>query len=110
MSRRRPLSPILRDAFAHQKQLRNEFSLLRTQQYMDAEAATNGVLLNADGKRLGINPMHLFTHNRAFAHRYASEELLEWWLDHPRMTYPDFERQSYEPAPDDYYDWEQIPA
>jgi hypothetical protein len=110
MSRNRPLSPILRDAFAEQKRLRAELGMMRLQAYIDAEAATNGALLNREGRRRRIDPMSLFTHNRYYANRYASDELLEWWQDHPRITYPDYEQQSYEPAPDGYYDREQICA
>ena len=110
MSRGRPLSPILRDAFAHQSRLRDEFGLLRLQQYIAAETATNGALLNADGRARGIDPMRLFTGNHAYAYRYASEELRDWWAHHPRMTFPEYERQTYEAAPDDYYDWEPLSA
>lgn len=104
MSRNRPLSPILRDAFAEQKRLRDEFSLVRTQSYLDAEAATNGALLNPEAIRRGIDPLTLFTGNRYYARRWASEELLEWWERHPRMSFPEYERQVYEPAPDGYYE------
>lgn len=110
VSRGRPLSPILRDAFEHQRRLRDEFSALRLQQYLDAENATNGALLNADGRRRRIDPMQLFTSNHTFAYRYASEELRDWWAHHPRMTFPEYERQSYEAVPDDYYDWDQLRA
>ncbi|OZB81568.1 MAG: hypothetical protein B7X41_16760 [Microbacterium sp. 14-71-5] len=78
------------------------------QQYIDAENATNGALLNAAGRRRRIDPMRLFLSNRAFAYCYASEELRDWWAEHPRITFPDYERQVYEAPPDDYYDtgWE----
>ncbi|OZB80560.1 MAG: hypothetical protein B7X32_19130, partial [Microbacterium sp. 13-71-7] len=96
MSRGRALSPILRDAFAHQRRLRDDFSAVRLQQYIDAENATNGALLNAAGRRRRIDPMRLFLSNRAFAYCYASEELRDWWAEHPRITFPDYERQVYE--------------
>ncbi len=103
MSRGRPLSPILRDAFAHQRRLREEFGLLRLQNYIAAETETNGALLNPRGREAGIDPMRLFSGNRSYAYAYASEELVEWWRSHPRMTFPEYEKQMYEaePEPDD---------
>lgn len=74
--------------------------MLRLNAYIAAETETNGALLNVKGRAAGIDPMRLFTGNRSFAYCYASEELVEWWETHPRMTFPDYERQMYEPEPD----------
>lgn len=108
MSRGRPLSPILRDAFEHQRRLREEFRTHRLHAYIAAETHTNGCLLNAEGRARGIDPMTLFIRNRAYAYRYASEELRDWWEQHPRVTFPEYERQMYEAVPDDYYDMQLI--
>lgn len=110
MSRGRPLSPILRDAFEHQKRLRAEFTELRWNHFMAAEEATRGALLNRKGIAAGIDTLRLFTSNRAFAYCYASEELIEWWAEHPRMTFPEYEKQMYEPEPEleESYGWVEM--
>ncbi|MGN7187556.1 hypothetical protein [Microbacterium enclense] len=96
------MSPILGAAFEEQKRLREEFRALRTQQYIAAETATNGALLNQKGRRARIDPMRLFESNAAFAYCYASEELIDWWHSHPRMTFPEYERQMYDSVPHEF--------
>ena len=51
-----------------------------------AEAATNGNMLNRKGRERGISDRALFTSDEAYARRYASEELMNHWQDHPRPT------------------------
>lgn len=48
---------------------------------------------NAEGRRRGIDPVSLFMGPARRAEKWASEELLEWWRSHPRMTYQAFERR-----------------
>ncbi|GAB3437442.1 phage minor capsid protein [Actinophytocola sediminis] len=55
-----------------------------------AEAATNGYLLNAEGQRRGMDPRDLWRQNEAFARRWASDELKEWWDANGRMTFDVF--------------------
>lgn len=62
-------------------------------QWADAENATAGVLLNKAGQAKNIDPRTLFTGPPGPALRYASEELLRWWGDHPRLTFPAFKAQ-----------------
>lgn len=64
--------------------------------YAQYEAAAEGcreALVNAAGRRKGIDPISLFMGNAARARAYASPELLEWWETHPRVTFADFEAQ-----------------
>lgn len=58
--------------------------------YFSAEAATNGYLLTAEGQRAGINARDLWRNNEAFARRWASDELKEWWDQHGRVTFDEF--------------------
>jgi hypothetical protein len=54
--------------------------------WTEAEAATNGNMVNRKGLARGVDDRTLFTSDEAYARRYASEELLAWWQDHPRPT------------------------
>ncbi|MBF4574702.1 hypothetical protein [Frondihabitans sp. VKM Ac-2883] len=76
--------------------MRAEYEQIRENAYQRAEEATNGYLLNARGKRAGIDPYSLFMGNRARAYAYASEELIAHWEKHPRLTLADWEAQSIE--------------
>lgn len=55
-------------------------------QWLQAEAATNGYMLNAAGKRAGIDERTLFTGPAARVNKYASPELLEYFARHGRPT------------------------
>ncbi|WP_348665909.1 hypothetical protein [uncultured Microbacterium sp.] len=57
------------------------------------DSRCRGALLNAEGRARNIDALSLFMGNTARAHRYASEELREWWETHPRVTFAMFERQ-----------------
>lgn len=54
--------------------------------WLQAEAATSGVMLNKRGRALGISDRSLFRGPEARARKYASEELTEYWRTHPRPT------------------------
>lgn len=54
--------------------------------YVDAEAATKGNMLNRRGREAGIDERTLFRGPESRARKYASEELLNYWEDHPRPT------------------------
>jgi hypothetical protein len=95
-------SPIFAAAAAMWRQTRAEFEIVRENAYQRAADECNGVLLNARGKRADIDPYSLFIGSEVRAHAYASEELLEFWRSHPRLTYAEFERQYTE-----YYDDEE---
>jgi hypothetical protein len=55
-------------------------------QWLAAEAATNGYLLNRAGQRSGIDERSLFTGPESRVLKYASAELIEWFQCHPRPT------------------------
>lgn len=62
--------------------------------YVRAEEATNGdrVDVRADAAIVEETPT-LFMGPELRAQAYASEELRDWWEQHPRLTFEDFERQ-----------------
>jgi hypothetical protein len=81
-------------------------------QWLQAEHATNGVLLNKAGDKAGINPRSLWSGSLAQARRYASEELLEFWQTHPRLTVSQYhrERRAERRAEREQYEAEQAAA
>lgn len=84
---------LITDGFASWRECRAEYEGERLRRYWAAEEATRGALLNARGRAAGIDPESLFMGTWARARAYASEELLEHWETHPRLTYQDFETQ-----------------
>lgn len=56
-------------------------------------AAVPGSALNADSRGARIDPVFLFTGSRACVERYASEELVAWFVQHRRLTVEEFEAQ-----------------
>jgi len=84
---------IVSDAFNAWRECRAAYDETLYQQYMAAEEATNGAMLNARGREKGIDPFTLFMGNQTRALAYASEELVEHWETHPRITYAMFEKQ-----------------
>lgn len=84
---------IISEAFNAWRECRAEYDDTLYAQYEAAEEATNGAMLNARGRHKGVDPFSLFmgTERRALA--YASEELVEHWQSHPRVTFAKFEKQ-----------------
>ena len=93
------MSVIYDNAAALYARTKAAYDLVHLSAYVAAETACNGVLLNARGKREGVDPWELFhgTHARAYAH--ASPELVEHWASYARITYTEFERQMIESDP-----------
>jgi hypothetical protein len=58
--------------------------------YAEAEAATNGFMLNAAGRARGIDPRSLMTGDVRQVYRYASDELLEHFEGTRRVTWSEF--------------------
>ncbi|HEV2241798.1 MAG TPA: hypothetical protein VGR98_12210 [Streptosporangiaceae bacterium] len=54
--------------------------------WLDAERATKGNMLNRRGREAGVDERSLFRGPESRARKYASEELLNYWEDHPRPT------------------------
>jgi hypothetical protein len=66
-------------------------------QYLDAEAVTRGNLLSRQAEAEGIGSgFELWRGPEAWAMPRASEELRNYWLDHPRMTVTEYTRQQRE--------------
>jgi hypothetical protein len=61
--------------------------------YLQAEKATRGHMLNKRGLADGIDPLTLFTGPVSRARRYASEELTRWWATNGRMNLTQFRAQ-----------------
>lgn len=91
---RAPRHPVLREVLRSRRETRAAFQDYLEAQVNAADEACVGILLNELGRFWGVDPASLFLGNAARAHRYASQELLEWWLDHPRITFTEWERQS----------------
>lgn len=84
---------IISDAFYAWRECRAEYDSVLYAQFEAAEEATRGAMLNARGRQKGIDPFSLFMGNETRALAYASEELVEHWESHPRVTYAAFEKQ-----------------
>jgi hypothetical protein len=95
-----PLSPFLRAAFEAQKQRRRDFDDVRAAAYHRAAEATRGAMLNPRGLAAGIDAWTLFRCNTTTAIAYASDELVEHWSKHPRLTFASYEKQLYEGPPE----------
>lgn len=59
-------------------------------QWLQAENATNGNMLNKAGRLAGIDERTLFTGPESRVRKYASPELFEWFESHPRPTRASF--------------------
>jgi hypothetical protein len=73
-----------------EKALRKSYDEHTYLQYLDAETWTRGNLLSRTGRAKNIDPATLFSGPMATARAYASEELLRYWAEHPRMTFAEF--------------------
>lgn len=62
-------------------------------QFLAAETACRGYLLNRAGHAAGIDPWALWSGPTGRAMRYASEELLEFWGRSPRITVSEYRKQ-----------------
>ncbi|WP_433355619.1 phage minor capsid protein [Microtetraspora malaysiensis] len=63
------------------------------QVYDQAEQATKGSMLNAEAKKVGVTERSLLSGPASRARKYASEELLRFWADNPRLTLTEFRAQ-----------------
>ena len=88
---------LLFDLAAQQyRRMRQDYELILEAAYALAEHECNGYLLNRRGQAADIDPYSLFMGNETRALAYASEELIEHWGQHPRITFADYERQHLE--------------
>lgn len=87
-------SPIFAAAVEEWRDVRDDYARHLEQQFVKAEQACRGNLLNQRGREARVDAFSLFSGNRLRAHAYASEELLTFWETTPRMTFAEFERQA----------------
>ena len=85
---------MIQELLYSRRALRQEFQHYLEAQVDAADEACRGILLSTLGRVRGIDPASLFMGPTARAHKYASTELLEWWMDHPRITFTEWERQA----------------
>lgn len=69
-------------------------------QFLAAEYATNGNLLNQKGHAKGVDPTTLFSGDYRRAGAYASEELRTWFRENGRMTYAAWRSAYFDRASD----------
>ncbi|MEU9968022.1 hypothetical protein [Streptomyces malaysiensis] len=62
-------------------------------QFLAADDACNGYLLNPKAKAAGVNPAELFSGPARIAYARASDELKEWWAEYGRLTQAEFIEQ-----------------
>lgn len=84
---------LISDGFAAWRECRADYDDTLYAQYEAAEEATRGAMLNARGRARGIDAFSLFMGPEVRALAYASEELVEHWATHPRVTFAAFEKQ-----------------
>jgi hypothetical protein len=76
-----------RQAIAANRAIRKtEMEIERERIRVEAEAATNGYLVNTRGRRLGIDPDEILTGREAVFRRYASDEARDYFAVRPRPT------------------------
>jgi hypothetical protein len=71
--------------------MRTDYESYLEYTYNTALDGTGGVLVNSQGRALGIDGLDLFSGHKAYAMKYASEELLDWWKLNPRLTQAEYE-------------------
>lgn len=87
------MSAIFSRAAEAWQEMRGDYDSHVEHAYLAALEATSGVLVNAEGRALGIDGYTLFSGPLARARRYASWELLEHWESTPRLTLEQFEER-----------------
>lgn len=71
--------------------MRSDFLGHVDSEYDRALEACAGVLVNKEGRSQHVDGYTLFTGSTRKALRFASEELLDYWEKHPRLSLEDFE-------------------
>jgi hypothetical protein len=87
------VSAIFARAAEQWQDMRRDYERELSHQYLKALEGTGGVLVNKEGRALGIDGYTLLSGPLARAQRYASWELQEWWESHPRLTLAVYESQ-----------------
>jgi hypothetical protein len=85
------LSSIFQHAAQQWYQMKSDYLSHVDNEYDKALEACSGVLVNKEGRELHVDGYSLFTGTERRALKYASEELLDYWLTNPRLSVMDFE-------------------
>ena len=85
------MSAIFAEAAQTWSEMSMDFMAYVDDAYSKALEATNGVMVNAEGRAKHIDSYMLFRSNRVYARKYASDELLEHWETYPRLTMAEYE-------------------
>lgn len=72
-------------------EMRADFERALEARYAEAEAVTNGYMVNRLGRAAGVTGYDLHTGPESRAYRYASRELLDHWSARPRLSLSLFE-------------------
>ena len=91
-------SVIFREAAELWRQMRLEYQDVVEAQYQAAEVATHGHMVNARGRERGWSAYSVFMGGPNVVGAYASDELRDWLLEHPRTTLRQFEACYAEPT------------
>lgn len=86
-------SAIFEQAAQQWHTMRSDFLGHVDAEYDKALEACSGVLVNKAGRAEHVDGYSLFTGSERKAKRFASEELLEYWETHPRLSLEDYELQ-----------------
>lgn len=86
-------SPAIVHRLAQWRENRAEYEHYLENQVSRAEQDLNGCLLNPRGLTAGVSAYRLFYGPYYKACAYASEELIDWWQQHGRLTFEQWEAQ-----------------
>lgn len=89
---RPPRHPALIHALGARAAIRSDWDRVLEADLERAEVATRGYMLTADAPPR-VTARSLFLRTEAYARRWASEELLDHWDEHPRTSWAAYECQ-----------------
>lgn len=91
MAGRAPRLGVLRVALQVRARVRGDWDRVLEHQLEAAEQATRGYMLARDAPAR-VTARSLFLRTEAYAQRWASEELKDYWAEHPRTPWHAYER------------------
>lgn len=90
LQRREDMATARQHRRAHKANRQEEYRQWLEGQWVSAEEATRGSMVNKAGRAKGIDPRSLWTASKATRDRYASDELRAYWDKHPILTEDEF--------------------
>lgn len=85
------MSALFEDAVAQWSEIRDQWLADVEVLYLEGEKTTRGHLLNKRGRAAGIDARTLFYGPEVRVKAYASPELVEFFAQHGRLTYREYE-------------------